>query len=190
MAEVAGALLGCERAAVVRGAAILGGSMPKRLARRLAGGREARLLVLGRELLGQTIADEAVGSALSAPLRAIPAPAAWLVAARSVDREALGQRQLTLLARLAAEVAPFLAAPPVGRPEGLIGDSPVMEDLRRRLLRSADSDATVLITGPSGSGKEVVARAIHRASGRGRALRGGELRCRCQRSVRGRIVRP
>jgi two-component system NtrC family response regulator len=42
----------------------------------------------------------------------------------------------------------------------LIGTSAVIRDLRAELLRVARCDAKVLITGESGSGKEVVARAI------------------------------
>jgi transcriptional regulator with GAF, ATPase, and Fis domain len=48
----------------------------------------------------------------------------------------------------------------------LIGASPVMVDLRDEIQRVARSDAKVLISGESGSGKEVVARAIHNASRR------------------------
>jgi two-component system NtrC family response regulator len=43
----------------------------------------------------------------------------------------------------------------------LIGSSAAMEKLRQTLLRLADSDATILITGESGVGKELVARALH-----------------------------
>ena len=43
----------------------------------------------------------------------------------------------------------------------LIGTSPLIEELRREVQRVARSDAKVLITGESGVGKEVVARAIH-----------------------------
>jgi DNA-binding NtrC family response regulator len=47
---------------------------------------------------------------------------------------------------------------------GLLGDAPVMHDLRRTLSLVALSDATALVTGESGTGKELIARAIHRAS--------------------------
>jgi two-component system NtrC family response regulator len=43
----------------------------------------------------------------------------------------------------------------------LIGSSAAMEKLRHTLVRLADSDATILITGESGVGKELVARALH-----------------------------
>jgi len=42
--------------------------------------------------------------------------------------------------------------------------SPQMQDLMRRAERTAKSSAAVLITGETGSGKEVVARAIHQFS--------------------------
>lgn len=53
----------------------------------------------------------------------------------------------------------------------LIGSSDVMKQLRDEILAVADSSGTVLIHGESGSGKEVVARAVHESSPR--AARGG-----------------
>lgn len=50
--------------------------------------------------------------------------------------------------------------------EGIITRSPVMEDLLRQAKLVAESDASVLIYGDSGTGKELLARAIHRASPR------------------------
>lgn len=49
---------------------------------------------------------------------------------------------------------------------GLIGESRPMQRLRREIVRIAPSNVAVLLTGETGTGKEVVARAIHRASGR------------------------
>jgi sigma-54 dependent transcriptional regulator, flagellar regulatory protein len=48
----------------------------------------------------------------------------------------------------------------------IIGDSPAIIMLREMIGRVARSSASVMITGPSGSGKEMVARAIHRESQR------------------------
>jgi len=49
---------------------------------------------------------------------------------------------------------------------GIITRSPAMEDLLRQAKLVADSDASVLIYGDSGTGKELLARAVHRASRR------------------------
>ena len=49
---------------------------------------------------------------------------------------------------------------------GIITRSPRMEDLLRQAKLVADSDASVLIFGDSGTGKELLARAIHQASRR------------------------
>jgi two-component system response regulator HydG len=54
--------------------------------------------------------------------------------------------------------------PAVGEPMrefGLIGPSPAMQRLYATMRKAAQSSATVLITGETGTGKELVARAIH-----------------------------
>ena len=43
----------------------------------------------------------------------------------------------------------------------LIGESPVMQELKELIARVAQSQASVLVTGESGTGKEVVARLLH-----------------------------
>jgi DNA-binding NtrC family response regulator len=48
----------------------------------------------------------------------------------------------------------------------MIGNSPVMRQLRERISQIAPTGETVLILGESGTGKELVARAIHAASRR------------------------
>jgi DNA-binding NtrC family response regulator len=51
----------------------------------------------------------------------------------------------------------------------LIGDSPAMHEVRRQIGEYGPSDAPVLITGETGTGKELVARALHEVSPRGGA---------------------
>ncbi len=48
----------------------------------------------------------------------------------------------------------------------LVGDSPVLRQLREQIERVASTDSWVLITGEPGSGKEVVARSLHDQSPR------------------------
>ncbi len=50
--------------------------------------------------------------------------------------------------------------------EGVVGNSPAMHDLIARLQTVAPTTATVLIRGETGTGKELVARAIHQNSPR------------------------
>lgn len=53
----------------------------------------------------------------------------------------------------------------LGTDTPLIGSSPAMQKLRDAIARVAPVPSPVLITGESGSGKELVARAVHRQSG-------------------------
>ena len=55
--------------------------------------------------------------------------------------------------------------------EGIIGDSPVLRAMLRDIKKVAGVETTVLLMGETGTGKELVARAIHEASPRtGRPL--------------------
>ena len=54
----------------------------------------------------------------------------------------------------------------VARPEDIVGQSAVMQRVFEAIETVGPTDATVLITGKSGTGKELVARAIHHASPR------------------------
>jgi two-component system nitrogen regulation response regulator NtrX len=52
------------------------------------------------------------------------------------------------------------------RTEVLVGESAVMQRLRQELKTAAQSDSRILITGENGTGKELVARQVHRLSRR------------------------
>jgi len=67
------------------------------------------------------------------------------------------------LAENASRDVPASSDAPV--PE-ILGQAPAMQEVFRAIGRLAQSHATVLITGESGSGKELVARALHRHSPR------------------------
>ncbi len=51
--------------------------------------------------------------------------------------------------------------------DGIVGRTPVMQNVFKRIALAAHSDASVLVHGESGVGKELVATAIHRNSKRG-----------------------
>jgi DNA-binding NtrC family response regulator len=55
---------------------------------------------------------------------------------------------------------------PVRASADLVGTSPAMQALRAMVARVGPASATVLVSGPTGSGKENVARALHAASPR------------------------
>jgi two-component system nitrogen regulation response regulator GlnG len=72
------------------------------------------------------------------------------------------------LIRRAMTEAPAAAAPPAAASEApeMLGQAPAMQEVFRAIGRLSQSSATVLITGGSGTGKELVARALHRHSPR------------------------
>jgi DNA-binding NtrC family response regulator len=80
----------------------------------------------------------------------------------------IGRQDLaSLLTRMIRSSATkLLAADPPEADESLIGSSPSMREVQKTIGLVADSDATVLITGETGTGKEVVARTIHRVGAR------------------------
>ncbi|MEX2207148.1 MAG: sigma-54 dependent transcriptional regulator [Myxococcota bacterium] len=76
-------------------------------------------------------------------------------------------RRAANLTRLSRENARLREAASAGDDvPDLIGASKQMEAVRRLVAQVARTETTVLITGETGTGKEVVARAIHRASAR------------------------
>src|SRR6266567_2822874 len=50
--------------------------------------------------------------------------------------------------------------------EEIVGNSPPLQQVLNRVAKVAPTDSTVLITGETGTGKELIARAIHKASKR------------------------
>jgi len=62
--------------------------------------------------------------------------------------------------------APPLSAPPLPAMESLLGSSAAMQEVFRLIERVGPTEASVLLTGESGSGKELAARMIHEHSAR------------------------
>ena len=81
---------------------------------------------------------------------------ALLLVRRAAERKQLRTQARDLEAALAG----------AHRFENLIAESPPMRKTLDLVRRASASDATVLLTGESGAGKEVIARAIHATSGR------------------------
>jgi two-component system, NtrC family, nitrogen regulation response regulator NtrX len=82
----------------------------------------------------------------------------------STDRLLVVLENTLRLARAEAEARELHAE--AGHFDELVGQSRAMAALREQVLRAARASASVLITGERGTGKELVARAIHRASPR------------------------
>jgi Nif-specific regulatory protein len=82
--------------------------------------------------------------------------------------EELGDGIGGLLARtsLGSQLHPDSAQPLSFEFNHIVGDSAVMQAVYERTRRAAATDATVLVRGRSGSGKELIARAIHDNSAR------------------------
>jgi DNA-binding NtrC family response regulator len=68
--------------------------------------------------------------------------------------------------QLVTVTSPAFRAPPALAPPNLIGQSGPMRVLYNQIERVAPTNASVLITGESGCGKELVAKSIHAASAR------------------------
>jgi len=85
-----------------------------------------------------------------------PLEALTLAVRRALEHRALEHEVAELRRQLGA----------TSDPGTLLGRSPLIAQLRVMIERVAVSNANILITGESGVGKEVVARMVHRASGR------------------------
>ena len=83
---------------------------------------------------------------------------------RNVDERLAAERRIALL----AEEAEFLreSVRDLAGMGEMLGASPAMKELFEALKRVAVTDATVLIFGETGTGKELIARSIHQAGAR------------------------
>ncbi|WP_374012800.1 nitrogen regulation protein NR(I) [Pseudoxanthomonas koreensis] len=82
------------------------------------------------------------------------------------DAVALAARALPVIAPLADASARATTSEEPSGSAALIGDSPAMRALFRAIGRLAQAPLSVLITGETGTGKELVASALHRESPR------------------------
>jgi DNA-binding NtrC family response regulator len=129
----------------------------------------------GMEVLGRIRANPAAPPV--AVLTAVPTSDNTIEAMRlgAADHLAkpIGRDGLrALLARMLPEPEPQVrSAPPAAgtRDGNLVGLSAAMRDVQKAIGMLADSDATVLLLGETGSGKEIVAQAIHRHGKRAKA---------------------
>jgi two-component system response regulator HydG len=135
--------------------------------------RPSDQVALCKSILDSHLADHVVllgaDPSLQDAIRAIRAGASDFVPDGG-DPDAVVKRltEVVELSELRAELRRLREGvpPPAQHPE-LIGESAAMERLRDRLRRIGASDVTVLISGESGSGKEIVARILHAQRGAG-----------------------
>jgi len=124
---------------------------------------------------GITIAPHRCGdrTEAAAPVQYGGAPIAALCARWTVGSTYDLSRAVSVLTMAATAAAPLVSAALVRRNQpaaaalgGLIGVTPAMVELRHAIERAAAAPFAVLIDGESGSGKELVARAVHRLGAR------------------------
>lgn len=142
------------------------------------GGIQAVLLDLRMPGMGGMEVLERIRARPAAPpvaiLTAVPTAENTIQAMRlgAVDHLAKPVRRAEL-AQLMSRMLPAAAEPPTPTasqvaPGGLVGVSSAMREVQKAIGKLADAEATVLITGETGTGKEVVARALHRYGRRGK----------------------
>lgn len=124
-------------------------------------------------LLEQPLADQILNDGFSAPDRELEVQgegyilhcAPLVYDDDDVEMPASGVLIFQSRARIGGIVT-ALQSPGTEGFEAILGSSPVMAQTRERALRLANIDAPLLIEGETGTGKEMFARACHRASGR------------------------
>lgn len=123
--------------------------------------------------IGQPIRPEPAGSSIEAavPVQYLGRIIGAVAMRWNVDGPESAERALAFGAAAAAVCAPLVhvlierqgASPCREDAFDLVGVSAAIEDVRKAIARAANAPFTVLLEGESGSGKELVARAIHRA---------------------------
>jgi DNA-binding NtrC family response regulator len=116
-------------------------------------------------LTGHATVDTAVQALRLGAFDYLTKPCKWaeleVLLGRVAERRDMTNKTVSLETRLkAAEGAPLL-----------VGDTPAMQQVRRLIDTIAPTDASVMILGETGTGKELVARSLHEKSKRaGRAF--------------------
>src|SRR5215813_3551847 len=111
-------------------------------------------------LTGHATVDTAVQALRLGAFDYLTKPRKWaeleMILTRVAERRDMANKAAALETRLkAAEGAPLL-----------IGETPVMQQVRRLVETIAPTDATVMILGETGTGKELIARNLHDKSRR------------------------
>ncbi len=89
--------------------------------------------------------------------------------AANLSELSLKVARLLFMSSLGNQLTPGQRQPLSFRFNRIVGESPAMREVYDRTARAARTDATVLVRGESGAGKELIARAIHYNSSRSEA---------------------
>jgi transcriptional regulator with GAF, ATPase, and Fis domain len=152
------------------------------LSERVLGRGEGVLLSHAAEAAGsESVIAAGAGSIIAAPLVAGKQTLGFLyLDRRGESSKPFSVHELGLLAEAAIAAARALAAARAhvteierlsrlaGTEADIVGESPAFLSALEDAKRAAFSSSPVLVTGPTGSGKELVARLVHRTGDRGR----------------------
>ena len=111
-------------------------------------------------ITGYATIDSAVEAVKSGAYNYLPKPFTPEALTAIVSKAVTARRRVLEYACISQELERKMLS------EDMIGSSEAMRNVVRLIRKAAPGDSTVLITGETGVGKEVVARAIHRLSRR------------------------
>jgi DNA-binding NtrC family response regulator len=111
-------------------------------------------------MTGYATIDSAVEAVKSGAYNYLPKPFTPEALTAIVSKAVTARRRVLEYACISEELERKMLS------EEMIGSSEGMKNVVRLIRKAAPGDSTVLVTGETGVGKEVVARAIHRLSGR------------------------